>query len=51
MKSVLYSVTFANELRHEISNNVVFLQVLTQTSLGSLLLSFKTPNDVRSVAE
>ena len=31
-----------------ISNNVAFWQVLTRTSLCSLLLSLETPNDVRS---
>ena len=35
---------------HVISNNVVYWQVLTQTSLCSLLLSLETPNDVESVA-
>ena len=40
-----------NERRHEISNNVAFLQVKTQTSLCSLLLSFETLNDVQSVAK
>ena len=38
------------ELRHVISNNVVFWQVKTQTSLYSLLLSLETPNAVQSVA-
>ena len=31
---------------HVISNNVVFSQVGTQSSLCSLLLSLETPNDV-----
>ena len=35
---------------HVISNNVAFWQVLTQTSLWSLLLSLETPNYVQSVA-
>ena len=39
-----------NEPWHVISNNVAFWQVLTQTSLCSLLLSLETPNDVQSVA-
>ena len=38
------------EPRHVTSNNVAFWQVLTQTSLCSLLLSLETPNDVQSVA-
>ena len=40
----------SNEPRHVISNNVVFWQLLTQTSLCSLLLSLEAPNDVQSVA-
>ena len=40
----------AYEARHVISNNVAFLQVKTQASLCSLLLSLETPNDVQSVA-
>ena len=35
---------------HVISNNVVFWQVMTQTSLSILLLSLETLNDVQSVA-
>ena len=38
------------EPRHVISNNVVFWQVYTQTSLCSLRLSLETPNAVQSVA-
>ena len=41
---------YINEPRHVISNNVVFWQVLTQTSLCSLLLNLETPNDGQSVA-
>ena len=40
----------AYEPRQEISNNVAFWQVKTQTSLGSLILSLETPIDVQSVA-
>ena len=40
----------SNEPRHVISINVVFWQLLTQTSLCSLLLSLEAPNDVQSVA-
>ena len=40
-----------NEPRHVTSNNVVFLHLLTQTSLCSLFLSLETPNDVQSVAQ
>ena len=40
----------AYEPRHEISNNVAFSQVQTETSLYSLLLSLETPSDVWSVA-
>ena len=39
-----------NEPWHVIYNKVAFLQVYTQTSLCSLLLSLETPNFVRSVA-
>ena len=35
------------EPRHVISNNVAFCQVLTHTSLSSLLLSLETPNAVQ----
>ena len=38
------------ELRSVISNNVAFLQVQTQTSLCSLILSLETSNDVQPVA-
>ena len=38
------------EPQHEISNNVAFGHVNTQTSLCSLLLSLETPNGVQSVA-
>ena len=38
------------EQLHVISNSVAFLQVLTQTSLRSLLLRLETPNCVRLVA-
>ena len=38
------------EARHEISNNLTFLQVQTRTGLCSLLLSLETPNGVQSVA-
>ena len=38
------------ELRHVTSNNVVFRQVQTQTSLCSLFLSSEALNDVQSVA-
>ena len=33
------------EHRHMISNNVVFVQVYTQTSMCRLLVSLETPND------
>ena len=41
---------WTNEMWHAISKNVTFWQVLTQTSLCSLLISLETPNDVQSVA-
>ena len=41
---------FTFEPRHMISNNVVFLQEYTQTSLCSFLLSSETPDDDQSVA-
>ena len=39
------------EPRHDISNNVAFSQVQTQTSMCSLLFSLETHNDVQSVAQ
>ena len=38
------------KLWHVTSNNVVFWQVVTRTSLCSFLLSLETPNGVLSVA-
>ena len=38
------------EPRHVITHIVAFLQVWTQTTLCSLLLSLETPNEVQSVA-
>ena len=52
---IIYHVSFQEkqqqiEPRHEISDNLTFWQVQTQTSLCSLLLSLETPNSVQSVA-
>ena len=45
--SLIWSNTY--EPWHVLSNKVVFWQALIQTSLWSLLLSFETSNEVRSV--
>ena len=45
-----FIMSLITEPVHEISNNLTW-QMLTQTSLCSLLLSLETPNDVESVAQ